>query len=60
MTAINIPKYLLTQNDIRLLIQFTIIKDLIKNIPSPMVATDDLYIKLGRWKEIIVLDLKSS
>ena len=25
-----------------------------------MVTTEDLYIKLGRWKEIIVLDLKSA
>ena len=54
----DIPTHLLTKNDVRLLINFAPVNDLIKNIPSPMVTTDDLYCSLGRWKEIIVMTLK--
>ena len=31
--------------------------DLIKNIPTLMTTTEDVYVKLGRWKPIIVKDL---
>ena len=41
------PKHLLTKDDVRLLINFVPVNNLIKNIPTPMVTTDDLYIKLG-------------
>ena len=58
--AADIPTHLLTKNDVRLLINFGPVNDLIKNIPSPMVTTDDLYRSLGCWKEIIVMDLKSA
>jgi len=30
---------------------------LIKNLPMLMVTPEDIYIKLGRWKHIIVFDL---
>ena len=57
--AAETPTHLLTKDDVQLLINFTPIKELIKNIPSPMVTSDDIYRHLRRWKEIIVLDLKS-
>ena len=46
--AADIPTHLLTKNDVRLLISFAPVNDLIKNITSPMVTTDDLYRSLGR------------
>ena len=57
--AADILKHLLTKNDLRL-INFAPVNELKKNIPSSMVTTNDLYCSLGRWKEIIVLDLKSA
>ena len=54
------PTHLLTKNDIHLLINFNPVNQLIKNIPSPTITTDDIYRHLGRWKEIIVMDLKSA
>ena len=58
--AVDTPTHLLTKNDVRLLINFAPVNELIKNIPSPTVTTDDIYRHLGRWKEIIVMDLKSA
>ena len=43
-----------------MLINFDLVNQLIMNIPSPIVTIEDLYIKQGRLKEIIVLDLHSA
>ena len=54
------PTHLLTKDDVRLIINFNPVNQLIKNIPAPIVTTDDIFRHLGRWKEIIVMDLKSA
>ena len=46
--AVDTPTHLLTNNVVRLLINFAPVNVLIKNLPSPMVTTDDLYRNLGR------------
>ena len=51
------PQHLLTKDDVRLLINFGPINDKIKPIPSHVATTEDVLIKLGRWKEIIIFDL---
>ena len=51
------PKHLLTKDDCRLLINYGPINNLIKNIPSAMSTPDDVFIQLGRWKHIIIVDL---
>ena len=43
-----------------MLINFDLVNQLIMNIPSPIVTIEDLYIKQGRLKEIIVLYLHSA
>ena len=43
-----------------MLINFDLVNQLIMNIPSPIVTIEDLYIKQGRLKEIIILDLQSA
>ena len=58
--AVNVPKHNLTKDNIRLVINLAPVNELINNIPSSMVTTNNLYIKLGGWKKIIVLDLKSA
>ena len=50
-------QHLLTKDDVRLLINFGPVNDKIKPIPSHVAKTDDVLIKLGRWKEIIIFDL---
>ena len=37
------PLHLLTKNDVQLFINFAPVNELIKNLPSPMVTTDNLY-----------------
>ena len=51
------PQHMLTKDDVRLLINFGPINDKIKPIPSHVATTDDVLIKLGRWKELIIFDL---
>ena len=55
--AADIPKHLLTKDDVRLLVNFGPINQHIKNIPSAMTTPDDVFNQLGRWKHIIILDL---
>ena len=40
------PKYLLTTKDVRLIINCNPINNYIKNLPTPMVTPNDLFIKL--------------
>ena len=58
--AANIPKHQLTKDHCRLLINFSPVNQLFKNIPSPMSTPEDLDIQMGRWKEITVMDLYSA
>ena len=51
------PQHMLTKDDVRLLINFGPINEKIKPIPSHVATTDDVIIKLGRWKELIIFDL---
>ena len=55
--AADTPKKLVTKDDCRLLINYSPINQLIKNIPSAMTTPDDVFNQLGRWKHIIILDL---
>ena len=55
--AANTPKHLLTKDDCRLIVNFGPINDLVKNIPSTMSSANDVFNLLGRWKEIVVIDL---
>ena len=57
--AKNKPKENLTKDDVRLLINFGPVNDKIKPVPVHVPKTEDLLIKLGRWKYIIIFDLKS-
>ena len=50
-------KHTLTKKDVRLLINFGPINDLIKPVPIHTPTTEDVLIKLGRWKYIIQFDL---
>ena len=51
------PKSQLDKNDVRLLINFGPVNELIKPVPIHVPKIDDVFIKLGRWKNIICLDL---
>ena len=51
------PLHQITRHDCRLVVNFNPINDHIKNIPLPMVTVDDIYSQLGKWKEIIIIDL---
>ena len=55
--AQNKPLHQLTKHDCRLVVNFNPINDHIKNIPSPMTTVNDVHSQLGRWKEIIIIDL---
>ena len=55
--AKNKPKELLTKDDVRLLINYGPVNEKIKDIPTPMTTTDDIFNVLGRWKHIIIFDL---
>ena len=57
--AKNKPKQDLTKEDVRLLINFGPINDKIKPPPIHVPKTEDILIKLGRWKYIIIFDLLS-
>ena len=47
----------LTKKDVRLLVNFGTINDLIKPVPIHVPKTEDVFIMLGRWKHIIQFDL---
>ena len=51
------PQHMLTKDDVRLLINFGPINEKIKPIPAHVATTEDVLIKLGRWREIIIFDL---
>ena len=55
--ARNKPKHSLTKSDVRLLINFGPVNDLIKPVPCHVPKTDDVLIMIGRWKYIIQMDL---
>ena len=55
--AKNKPKQDLTKNDVRLLVNFGPLNNKIKPVPIHVTKTEDLLIKLGRWKYIIIFDL---
>ena len=52
-------KHLLTKSDVRLIINFSPINELTKNIPSAMPTPEDVFITLGKYKFIISCDLYS-
>ena len=54
------PLHQLTKHDCRLVVNFNPINEHIKNIPSPMTTVNDIYSQLGKWKEIVVLDLHNA
>ena len=45
------------KKDVRLLINFGPVHNLIKPIQSHVNKTDDIFITLGRWNYIIIFDL---
>ena len=55
--AKNKPKEELTKDDVRLLVNFGPLNDKIKPVPIHVTKTEDLLIKLGRWKHLIIFDL---
>ena len=55
--AKNKPKHELTKNDVRLLINFGPLNSKIKPVPIHVKKTEDILIKLGRWKHLIIFDL---
>ena len=57
ISATKIIYNMLTRHDCRLVVNFNPINDHIKNIPSPMTTVNDVHSQLGKWKEIIIIDL---
>ena len=55
--AKNKALHLLTKDDVRFLVNFGPINEMIKPIPIHVPKTDDISIMLGRWKELIIFDL---
>ena len=55
--AKNKPKNELTTKDVRLVVNFGKINDHLINIPTPVMKPRDIFMHLGRWKHVIVLDL---
>ena len=51
------PKNQLQKEDVRLLINFGPINEKIKPVPTHVPKINDVFIKLGRWKHVICLDL---
>ena len=51
------PKHLLTKHDVRLLVNFSPINELIKDVPTPMPTPEEVFITMGRYKFIIAFDL---
>ena len=57
MRAAEKPKYLLTAKDGKPLVNLFPINNLLKEILAPIYMPDNTHAILGRWKEIIILDL---
>jgi len=55
--AKNKAKQDLNKNDVRLLVNFGPLNNKIKPVPIHVPKTEDLLIKLGRWRYIILFDL---
>lgn len=55
--AKNKPKDQLTTKDVRLVVNFGKVNDHLKNIPTQITKPKDIFLHLGRWKHIIVMDL---
>ncbi len=55
--AKNKPKNELTAKDVRLVVNFGKINDHLINIPTPVTKPKDIFLHLGQWKHVIVLDL---
>ena len=55
--AKNKQKNELTTKDVRLVINFGVLNEHLKNFPTPITKTKDIFLHLGRWKHIIVMDL---
>ena len=55
--AKNKNKNELTTKDVRLVINFGVLNEYLKNFPTPVTKTKDIFLHLGRWKHIIVMDL---
>ena len=55
--AKNIPEHMLTKNDVRLLINFGPVNELIKPVPIHVCKPDDIFTMLGKWNHIIIFDL---
>ena len=51
------PKELLTKDDVRPLINFGPVNDMIKDVPAPLTTVDDIFNGLGKFKHIIMFDL---
>ena len=51
------PKELLTKDDVRLLINFGPVNELIKDVPAPLTTVDDVFNIMGKFKHIIMFDL---
>ena len=51
------PKNELVREDVRLLINFGPVNEMIKPMPNHVPKIDDVLIKLGRWKYVICIDL---
>ena len=51
------PQQELGKDDVRLLINFGPINELIKPVPNHVPKINDVLITLGRWKHVICLDL---
>ena len=55
--AKNKPKSQLTKDDVRLVVNFGQLNDFLKNMPTPITKSKDIFTQLGRWKYLISLDL---
>ena len=51
------PTELLTKKDMRLLINFGPVNDLIKDVPTTMTTVDEVFNVMGRFKHIIAFDM---
>ena len=55
--AKNKPKSSLTKDDVRLVVNFGQLNDYLKNMPTPITKSKDIFTQLGKWKYLISLDL---
>ena len=55
--AKNKPKDSLTKEDVRLVVNFGQLNDFLKNMPTPITKSKDIFTQLGKWKYLVSLDL---